>query len=503
MNLALISKPKKTAPVPKPVPFIGLPLGRSVKGAMELWASLEDVGLIFAGPRTGKSTAYAIPFILEAQGPLLVTTNKNDLHHHTRAIRELMGRVFVADPEGIATKEEQGWRVELLRDATTWEKAKKLADIFEATCGDAKASVSSKGLDFFPGRGKALLAALFMAAAISQGLGKYGAGYTGPRYFIRDVISWLAEPASENPAPLQILDAAGVTKVTNTLVGLYSGAAPQQRAGIFATAEAFVECLLDEKLEDWVNPRPGEEDGTGRAIFDAEKFMDGTNSLYLLSTNKGPARALLTALTQYVMEAARARAGLQPGGRLATPMVCVLDEAANVCPWPELPELYSFYGSCGILVWTFLQSYSQGVRVWGEHGMSALVEAANHVIYAGGNKPGPLLNMVCEAVGDYYYTTPGAPASKGSPPGRPQEHKDKIFDTAELTALPRGRGILLSSGNLAILVRTVPWMVSPKAEAVRASVRKYDPQAEKTLADEATEFLASQQNPDLTVGELV
>ncbi|MFK0073801.1 hypothetical protein [Arthrobacter woluwensis] len=35
------------------------------------------------------------------------------------------------------------------------------------------------------------------------------------------------------------------------------------------------------------------------------------------------------------------------------------------------------------------------------------------------------------------------------------------------------------------------------------SVRKYDAQAEKTLADAAAEFLASQKNPGMTVGELV
>ncbi|WP_404502466.1 type IV secretory system conjugative DNA transfer family protein [Arthrobacter sp. GAS37] len=495
-----MSKPKKKA-VPVGPMFIGLPLGMSVNGGKELWASLEDVGLVFAGPRTGKSTAYAVPFILAAHGPLLVTTNKNDLHHHTRALREEMGRVFVADPEGIATTEDQGWRVELLRDTTTSRKADELADIFEAVAGaGAEAAVKSQGLDFFPQRGKSLLAALFLAASVSQGWTEKPHSYTGPKYFLREIIAWLAEPAAENPVPLQILDETEFRDVTNQLVGLYSGDSPQERSGVFSTAQAFVKCLLDEQLMDWVNPRPGEEDGAGRMIFDAAKFMEGKNTIYLLSTDDGPAKALITALTQSVIEEARAKAKLEPKGRLSVPMVCVLDEAANVCPWPRLPKLYSFFGSQGILVWTFLQSYSQGVRVWGEHGMKALMDASNHRIYGGGNLPGPLLELISSAVGDYYYTTPG---SRGASAGPRQEHRDRIFDAAELQALPRGRAILLSSGNRAMLVRTVPWMASPQAAAVEASVKRFDAQAEETLAEELGEYQASLADPDMTAGAAV
>lgn len=91
----------------------------------------------------------------------------------------------------------------------------------------------------------------------------------------------------------------------------------------------------------------------------------------------------------------------------------VLDEAANVCRWPKLPKLYSHYGSRGILIDTILQSYPQGEGVWGKAGMDALLEAANWVAYAGGNKPGHLLTLLSDAVGDYYYSTPVLLAHKG------------------------------------------------------------------------------------------
>jgi hypothetical protein len=43
------------------------------------------------------------------------------------------------------------------------------------------------------------------------------------------------------------------------------------------------------------------------------------------------------ALTNAVTDAAEDLAMTQPGGRLAVPLVGVLDEIANVCRWRELP----------------------------------------------------------------------------------------------------------------------------------------------------------------------
>nr|WP_258374267.1 TraG/TraD/VirD4 family protein [Curtobacterium sp. MCBD17_032] len=47
---------------------------------------------------------------------------------------------------------------------------------------------------------------------------------------------------------------------------------------------------------------------------------------------------------------------------MATPLLCILDEAANVCRWKDLPDLYSHYGSRGIPIMSIFQSWSQGVE---------------------------------------------------------------------------------------------------------------------------------------------
>jgi hypothetical protein len=56
-----------------------------------------------------------------------------------------------------------------------------------------------------------------------------------------------------------------------------------------------------------------------------------------------------------------------------------------------------------------------------------------------------------------------------------------VLDVADLQALPKGRAIVLASGAPAALVRTLPWMTSPQAAAVRASILEHDPAGDTTI----------------------
>lgn len=91
--------------------------------------------------------------------------------------------------------------------------------------------------------------------------------------------------------------------------------------------------------------------------------MRGKNTLYSLSKEgAGTAGPLVTALTVATVEAAESYAVVSPGGRLAVPLVSVLDEAANVCRWKSPPDQYSHYGSRGIVLMTILQSVHRARR---------------------------------------------------------------------------------------------------------------------------------------------
>jgi type IV secretory pathway TraG/TraD family ATPase VirD4 len=158
-------------------------------------------------------------------------------------------------------------------------------------------------------------------------------------------------------------------------------------------------------------------------------------------------------------------------------MVGVLDEAANVCRWKDLPDLYSHYGSRGIVLMTILQSWAQGVDCWGERGMEKLWSAANRRIYGGGVSDATFLERLSKLIGDREHLRTSVSTSKAGASTNRQLQREQILDVAELAALPAGRAIVFSSGSRATLIRSVPWMAGPHADKIRASLARFDPAA--------------------------
>ncbi|PLC10694.1 conjugal transfer protein [Kocuria flava] len=424
----------------------GVMLGKMVRGGHTLYASWEDTLLHIWGTRTGKTTSQAAPSIIEAPGPVIATSNKRDLSDLTRDLRAADGDVWVFDPQGVAG-EKPTWWWNPLTYVTDSERAAEMANNFAAGSRD----VGAKGDGHFDSAGKDLLAGLLLAAACGG----------EP---IERVHYWLTRSTDETPALL--LDEHGWTKEADAVASTIQQ--PEKyRGSVYSTALQMAACLKNEKIAAWVNPlRPDDP----RPQFDPQAFVAGKHTLYALSKEgAGTAGPLVTALTVATVTAAEEHAVTQRGGRLATPMLCVLDEAANVCRWMNLPNLYSHYGSRGIVVSTFLQSWSQGVDVWGESGMRKLFSTANVVTYGGNVKEEGYLKMLSELIGKYTYTSVSSSRQKDSGSTSRQDATDDIMSVADLSALPKGRAVMFGSGARAVLLRTIPIDHRPYAGASRAS----------------------------------
>jgi type IV secretory pathway TraG/TraD family ATPase VirD4 len=125
---------------------------------------------------------------------------------------------------------------------------------------------------------------------------------------------------------------------------------------------------------------------------------------------------------------------------------------------------------------TILQSWSQGVEVWGRDGMRKLWSASNIKVYGGGVAEAEFLNELAQLVGEYRYSNMTRSRSKqGTSYSHDDDRKERTLDVSDLAALPRGRAIMFASGAPAALLETVPWMNGPHAEAVRASITAHDP----------------------------
>ena len=438
---------------------LGVPIGKTL-GQMPLYGTWEDMHIDIWGPRTGKTTSRAVPAILEAPGGVLVTSNKRDVVDATRDVRAEAGPVWVFDPQGIAL-EDPTWWWNPLSYVTDEVRAAKLADHFASGSRDPGAKTDA----YFDPAGQDLLAGLLLAAALDS----------RP---ITDVYGWLTRPTEEEP--IGILRRGGYDLTADQVRGVIT-APEKQRGGIYGTAQQMASCLTNRQVAAWVNPQ-GEPDL--RPQFDPAAFVRDGGTLYSLSKEgRGTAGPLVTALTVAVVEAAEELAAGSAGGRLSVPLLGVLDEAANVCRWRELPNLYSHYGSRGIVLMTILQSWSQGVDVWGDSGMRKLWSASNVKVYGGGVSEDAFLESLSKLIGDYDRQASSVSSGRGGRSVNQQLHRERILDVADLAAMPKGRAVVLSSGNRPTLIRTQPWMTGPHAEKVKASIAAHDPQASRTIIE--------------------
>jgi type IV secretory pathway TraG/TraD family ATPase VirD4 len=230
------------------------------------------------------------------------------------------------------------------------------------------------------------------------------------------------------------------------------------------SARTAASCLSDPRIMAWVTPPVAP-----LPALDVTRFPDTTDTLYMLSKDgAGSASPLVAALTDQVLRAAVKTAETR-GGRLDPPLLAVLDEAANICKISDLPQLYSHFGSRGILPITILQSYPQGVNVWGEQGMGALWSAATVKLVGAGIDDAKLAEDLSRLVGEHDVPV-GSLTRDGSglASWQTSTRRQRVLEPAQIRALEKGTALLLATGIPVALVRLVPWYEGPTP---RRSVR--------------------------------
>lgn len=419
---------------PRPAAENGVLLGR-LRGrgrrGPEVRASWEDVVLAVMAPRAGKTTSLAVPAVLDAPGPVVATSNKPDLWQATCARRaSIAGAVaWVFDPQSI-TGVARTWWWNPLRGVDGVEQAHRLAGHFVQEVRGSK-----NHRDFWTSAAHDLLTGLLLAAATS--------GRT-----LVEVYEWLNDPSNTEPA--RLLARSGHEAAAASLLGRQNGA-PETRDGIYETARTAAQCLRDPRIMSWVAPHPATQE------FVAHEFVATRHTLYLLSKDgAGAAAPLVASLADRVMGVATLAAE-RAGGRLDPPMVVVLDEAANVCRIADLPELYSHLGSRGVLPVTILQSYRQGTRVWGEHGMDALWSASTCKILGAGLDDARFVEDVSRLIGDHDVAVRSVSRGSGRASESTSLRRQRIMPAEAIRSLPRGQALLLATGARVALLELQPW----------------------------------------------
>lgn len=430
----------------------GVPLAKLTNGGRQLYASWEWVQTWIMGPRAGKTTCVCVPQIVETGGPVLATSNKRDIVDLTRGPRSEKGVVWVHDVQGIIG-EPASWWWNPLTFVTSMMRAEALTDVFVSSATSAGAQSDA----YFESDGKRLLSHLFYAAAVAD----------RP---ITDVARWVQDP--EDETPVRELRAAGHGQLAESLARIQE-LTPKQRDGVFGTARPWVNVLTYDSVIPWIR----DTGALGRAEFDHRRFASTTDTLYLISKEgAGTARAITGALTMAILTDAEEHAASLASGRLSPPLLGVLDEVANVCRWRQLPDVYSHYGSRGIVLSSFFQGWDQGVEAFGREGMRKLWNASNVRVAGSGLQDADFLPFLSQVVGDRdVVRRTSSSAARGGRSVSTSVQRERILDVSDLAAMPRGRAVLSTSGAPAALVTLTHYSSKPYGPAVKASQEHYEP----------------------------
>jgi type IV secretory pathway TraG/TraD family ATPase VirD4 len=446
-NLAPVLYPRRRKDAQQLHPnAVDLPPGQKIgtlvgTRAAWVWQGWRDVAIYIFGPGRGKTTGSVVRHMLEAPGPAVMTSNKVDGVKEVLAGRKRRGEQWVYDPTQVYRREPRPdfiydplWDVE---DLTT---AQELAAIFEASTKDA----DSKSDAQFDSQGRDLFAYALLAAKLDgMGLGQ--------------VYSWITK--QEHAEIRAIMQRHGQTGPASALIGL-QGQPDKTRGSVYATAQRMASAIANDTLLAWTS-------APGVRKFNAEAFVRGTDTAVLISRDgPGSGGAFVAALVRSISRAGE-RAAAADGGRITTPVVFELDEVANIVRWPELPDVVSFYGSMGLILGMYFQSWGQIVRVFGNEGADTLWSASSIRVYGGGESTqSPFLKRFSESIGNYdEWTTNTSSGRNGSTRSRVSKSKP-ILPPDVLAHLPRWRAVFDGSDVGPVLIRTRPWFLDTVLKAM-------------------------------------
>ncbi len=206
-----------------------------------------------------------------------------------------------------------------------WDIVAGCTDVREALTR-ARAMVAARPLrgdrnaGFFEGAAETVLRCLLHAAALQA-------------LTMRDVLAWARDFDDELPYEILRTHPRAAPGWLADLRTFCRAGAPETVSSTAMSLGLILKALADERVLDLLCPPPGEG-------LDINKFVAaGTDRLYLISEGgDGISTApLVTAFASAVVTAARRHSQTRPDGRLDPPLTLVLDEAANVAPYPTCP----------------------------------------------------------------------------------------------------------------------------------------------------------------------
>jgi type IV secretory pathway TraG/TraD family ATPase VirD4 len=407
---------------------------------MRVWSSVEDVVLIIAGPRRGKTALLGTP-VIDAPGAVVTTSTRTDLYDQTRALRAKQGPIWVYNPGAVGDLEStiSFDPVHGCDDPTVAiDRAADMIPEREGVRGDSAD---------WDAQSRRVLAAFLHAAGLSEGTRD-----------CHDILRWAANPDHIGDEVHELLQASPIPSFRPAV---------DQFIGLNPTTRSSITTGILPALQ-WLHSPAAVASTKGGTPFNVADLVLGKGTVYLLGRHEANTAPLLQALTGYIAREAR-RLAAQPtfegacNGRLDPPMRFPLDEAARVCPVP-LPDWTGDFGGSGIQLMPVFQSYADMVAKYGEAGAERLLNNSNVLMYIGGNKAVGGLKAFSDLAGDRDETvvTRNGDGDITSTSVR----KAPVLSVGQLACLPKWKAIVYTGEMPIVIGRVIPvWKRHPSVSA--------------------------------------
>lgn len=430
-------------------------LGHTAGGGTALWASHEDSLLLIGPPRMGKTLYGCVGVVLDAPGPVVATSTKTDLLTLTATPRAARGRVWAFDPEAVLAG--GGWPTPLRWSPVAGCQTPAVALRRAAALVAARPLHGATNAGFFEEGAGTVLRCLLHAAALA------GAS-------LADVLAWAGDFTDETPANILREHPAAVRGWAVDLDTYTRGAAVETVSATQMSVGLVLKSLADPAV--LAAACPSSRDG-----FDVPAFLTGADTVYLLSEGAGNSSTapLITALVDEIIAAAKRASQHAPAGRLDPPLRLVLDEAANICPLPDLPLLAADAGGRGITGCTITRSFAQARHRWGKDKADALWGAATIKLLLGGLAEADELDRLSRLCGQRdvpVRSCTTSPGGRAAPAATTSLRRQPVLDVAALRALPTGQALLLYRNLPPALIRLRFWRRRTDATQIEAGQRQ-------------------------------
>jgi len=311
---------------------MGLLCGREVRSAPEQHL------LVVASTRSGKTMRVVITEAHEHDGPLLITSNKLDVLHHTIAARRRRGPVWVYAPMSPLGRSVScaGWSP--LRSCRTWPGALRMGQWLHDADPGASTAAKGDGAAHFYDRNavERALPPVLHAAALA-------------RSSMADVYDWLLVGLEALDEPREILQAHGADRAVVALRAL------QQ---MDPKAQGFVLMSAAQLLSAYRHP---EVQAADRDELRPDELLAKNGTLYLIAPESDQAALapIFGGLIGAILRECEDRAAAVTDPRELPLLKALCDEAAHLVPLAKLPTYMAMSAGLGVRWCVVYQSLAQ------------------------------------------------------------------------------------------------------------------------------------------------